>query len=52
MICAGESLLACIATQHISDEELEAIKDVADKIEMAVFVCHIQDSAPPSELTH
>lgn len=52
MICAGETLLACLATQNLSDEEFEAIKDLADKIEMVVFICHIHDSAPPAELTH
>ena len=49
---AGEALLVCITTQDFSDEEFEAIKEMIDSTERTIFVYHIQDSAPPSEMYH
>jgi hypothetical protein len=52
LIRAVDALLVGITRQDFSDDEFEAVKYLTERIESTILVCHNQEGAPPSELSH
>ena len=52
LIGVCEDLVACITTQRISNEELEVVRELTERIEGILLDCDIQECADLSEMTH